>query len=40
MSLGVVKFQGDTNIINLNNYNLGDKYIKALSAGLKRIKTV
>jgi len=35
-----VKFQGDFNIVNLSNYNLGDKYITALSSGLKKAKLI
>jgi hypothetical protein len=38
--MGIVKFQGDANVLNLNNYSLGDKYIIALSAGLKKAKAI
>jgi hypothetical protein len=38
--LGIVKFQGDQSILNINNYNLGDKYIIAMAAGLKNAKLV
>ena len=31
---------GDVNILNLNNYNLGDRYIQALGAGLKQVKFI
>ena len=36
----MIKFQGENNILNLNNYNLGDKYIIAMSAGLKKAKLI
>lgn len=38
--MGLVKFQGDQSTINLNNYNLGDKYIIAMAAGLKNAKLI
>lgn len=38
--MGLVKFQGDSNILNANNYNLGDKYIIAMSSGLKKAKMI
>ncbi len=40
MTFNLVKFQGEASILNLNNYNLGDKYIIAMSAGLKRTKLI
>ena len=38
--MGLIKFQGDQNILNLNNYILGDKYIISLAAGLKNAKLI
>ena len=38
--MGLVKFQGDSNILNAKNYNLGDKYIIAMSSGLKKAKMI
>jgi hypothetical protein len=38
--MGLVKFQGESNILNASNYNLGDKYIIAMSSGLKKAKMI
>lgn len=40
LCLGLVKSKGEATILNLTNYNLGDRYIMALAAGLKKAKTV
>jgi hypothetical protein len=40
LCLGLMNMQGDINILNLNNYNLGDRYIMALGAGLKQTKLI
>ena len=40
LCLGLVKINGDAHILNLNNYNLGDRYIIALGAGLKQVKLI
>lgn len=40
LCLGLVKMHGDVNILNLNNYNLGDRYVMALGAGLKQVKLI
>ena len=40
LCMGLIKFQGDQNILNLNNYILGDKYIISLAAGLKNAKLI
>jgi hypothetical protein len=40
LCLGLVKSRGEANILNLTNYNLGDRYIIALAAGLKNAKSI
>ena len=40
MCLGLIKYKGDPSILNLTKYNLGDKYISAMSAGLKQAKFI
>ena len=40
LCLGLVKTKGLVNTLNVNNYNLGDKYVIALAAGLKNAKVV
>jgi hypothetical protein len=40
LCMGLVKCKGEPNILNLTNYNLGDRYIIALAAGLKNAKTI
>lgn len=40
LCLGLVKSKGEANILNLTNYNLGDRYIIALAAGLKKAKNI
>jgi hypothetical protein len=40
LCLGLVKVKGEASTLNLTNYNLGDRYIMALAAGLKKAKAV
>jgi Leucine-rich repeat (LRR) protein len=40
LCLGLVKSKGEANTLNLTNYNLGDRYIIALAAGLKKAKNI
>lgn len=40
LCLGLVKEKGEANILNISNYNLGDRYIIALSAGLRNSKMI
>jgi hypothetical protein len=40
LCLGLVKSKGEANILNLNSYNLGDRYIIALAAGLKKARMI
>ncbi len=40
LCLGLVKSKGQINVLNLTNYNLGDRYIIALAAGLKKAKNI
>ena len=40
MCMGIIKFKGDSTVVNLNDYNLGDKYISAMALGLKSAKLV
>ena len=40
LCLGLVKSKGQATILNLTNYNLGDRYIMALAAGLTKTKSV
>jgi hypothetical protein len=40
LCLGLVKSKGEASTLNLTNYNLGDRYIMALAAGLKKAKAV
>jgi len=40
LCLGLVKNKGEANILNINNYNLGDRYIIALAAGLCKSKII
>jgi len=40
LTMGIVKFQGASSILNLSNYNLGDNYITAMSSGLKKAKLI
>jgi hypothetical protein len=35
-----VKSKGEANVLNVKDYNLGDRYILALAAGLKKAKAV
>ena len=36
----MVKCKGEANVLNVKDYNLGDRYVLALAAGLKKAKTV
>jgi len=38
--MGLVKSKGDICVLNVSDYNLGDKYIMALAAGIKKTKTL
>lgn len=38
--MGFIKTSGDSNILNLKGQKFGDKYIKAICAGLKETKMV
>jgi hypothetical protein len=38
--LGLVKTKGEASVLNLTNYNLGDRYVIALAAGLKKAKAI
>ena len=38
--MGLVKSKGDICVLNVSDYNLGDKYLMALSAGIKKTKTL
>jgi len=40
LCLGLVKSKGEANILNVNNYNLGDRYVLALAAGLKKARSI
>lgn len=40
LCFGLIKSKGDATILNLTNYNLGDRYIIALAAGLKKAKAI
>ena len=40
LCLGLVKVRGEASTLNLTNYNLGDRYISALAAGLKKARGV
>jgi|JI9StandDraft_1071089.scaffolds.fasta_scaffold230503_1 hypothetical protein len=40
LCLGLVKHKGEANILNINDYNLGDRYIIALAAGLKKARMI
>jgi hypothetical protein len=40
MCMGIIKFKGDSTVVNLNDYNLGDKYVGAMALGLKSAKLV
>jgi hypothetical protein len=40
LCLGLVKEKGEANILNISNYNLGDRYIIALAAGLRKSKVI
>lgn len=40
LCLGLVKSKGEANILNITNYNLGDRYIIALAAGLRKAKMI
>ena len=40
MKMGLVKFQGAANILNASNYSLGDKYVIAMSEGLRKAKLI
>lgn len=40
LCLGLVKSKGEANILNLTNYNLGDRYVIALSAGLRKAQAI
>jgi len=36
--LGLIKRKGKENEINIDNYNIGDRYAKALSSSIKHVK--
>lgn len=36
--LGLIKLKGEPSVLSVNNYNLGDKYVSALSAGFSDAK--
>lgn len=38
--MGFIKSTGDANVLNLKGQKFGDKYIKAISAGIKEAKTI
>ena len=38
--MGLVKSKGDICVLNVSDYNLGDKYIMALAAGIRKTKTL
>ena len=40
LCLGLVKSKGDMGTLNVSDYNLGDRYIIALAAGLKKVRTL
>lgn len=40
LCLGLVKSKGEANILNVKDYNLGDRYIIAMAAGLKKARSV
>ena len=40
LCFGLIKSKGDAAVLNLTNYNLGDRYIIALAAGLKKAKAI
>jgi Leucine-rich repeat (LRR) protein len=40
LCLGLVKSKGDICVLNVADYNLGDRYIMALAAGLKKARTL
>lgn len=40
LCLGLVKSKGEASILNISDYNLGDRYIIALAAGLKKARMI
>lgn len=38
--LGIIKFAGNPNAVQVNNYKFGDNYIKAMSEGIKKLPNV
>jgi hypothetical protein len=40
LCLGLVKDKGEANVLNISNYNLGDRYIISLAAGLRKSKII
>ena len=40
LCMGLVKNTGDICVLNVSDYNLGDRYIIALAAGLKKARTL
>jgi hypothetical protein len=38
--MGFIKSTGDANVLNLKGQKFGDKYIKAISAGIKEAKII
>ena len=36
----MVKNKGDICVLNVSDYSLGDKYVMALSAGIKKTRTL
>jgi hypothetical protein len=40
LCLGLIKSKGDICVLNVSDYNLGDKYLMALAAGIKKARTL
>jgi hypothetical protein len=38
--MGLVRAKGDICVLNVSDYNLGDRYIIALAAGIKKSRTL
>jgi len=38
--MGFVKTKGDICVLNVSDYNLGDRYMIALAAGIKKARTL